>query len=164
MAGLAMLDIDGMSKDIPEGAYHVIGEIITAWSALDRLFLEMLIEEMNMDKGLAGILIGRMDTRGKYDRLIAVHNYKDQPSEMKVLRALRKRINRLQSRRNDLAHGDLIGTHTKSKELLFLVTQYSRESDSLEPIFHVNGYSMRALKDNLRQIRALVTIFRDMAE
>ena len=164
MTRLPMLDIEGMSKNIPEGAYHLIGQIITAWSALDRLFLELLFEAMNMDEGLAGILIGRMDTRGKYDRLIAVHNYKGQSSEMKVLRSLRKRISRLQGRRNDLAHGDLIGTHTKSKELLFLVTQYSRESDSLEPIFHVNGYSMRALKDNLRQIRALITIFRSMTE
>ena len=162
MTRLPMLDIEGMSKDIPEGAYHVIGEIITAWSALDRLFLEMLIEAINMDEGLAGILIGRMDTRGKYDRLIAVHNYKGQSSEMKVLRALRKRINRLQGRRNDMAHGELIGIHTKSKELLFLVAQFSRDSDSLQPIFHVNGYSMSLLKDTLRQIRALVTIFRDM--
>jgi hypothetical protein len=154
MLGLKLIELEDLSDEIPDEAYHLIGQVITAWSALDRTVLELLVAALGVDVAAAGILIGRMDTRGKLDRLIAIHEYRNERRKAAALRELAKRIKILQGRRNDLAHGELLGTHKKSKELLFLVIGYSRDEDEDEPILHVHGYSLDALKDNLKQINA----------
>jgi len=164
MTDLNLIELDDLSEKIPQKAYRLIGQIITAWSALDHTILHLLIVGSDIDEGIAGILLGRMDTRGKFDRLKAIAVYQKDKSNIEALKELRKRLSPLQDFRNEIAHGDLIGTHKKSKELLFVVPKYSFDDDIQETIFHVIGHSLERLEFGLEGIQVMNTALKAAVE
>ena len=117
--------------------------------------LHMLMDVTGADAGIIGLLIGRLDSRGKFDRLVSVLEYRGLNDHLTALRKLRPDIAKMQKRRNDVAHGDLIGVHKSSGDFLFVVADYWADEETKVPILSVCGYSEEKLEWNAKEIKRL---------
>jgi hypothetical protein len=141
---VTLIKKEDLSDDIPDEAYGLIGRIITEWSILDHRLLEDLMAETDLEAGLAGLMIGRMDTRAKFDRLIAIDRYRTRRTTAKEMARIRARFLMLLERRNQLAHGCLFAS-SRSTGNFFLSFPNTLSANPMRPSCTLRAIASKGL-------------------
>lgn len=146
---------DDIVREFPEEIYSLIGKIASAWSRLDMALLLLLMDASGTDAGIVGLFVGRLDSRGKLDRLMSILQYRKLNSQLAALKRLRPDLAKMQLQRNHVVHGDLLGIHKTSGEFIFVVADYWADEETQVPIMSALGYSKKKLEWNKNEITRL---------
>ena len=105
---MADFDIDNLEPDLPQNVRLVIADLVLAWARFDALVSQLLIQVFNLPLESGSILIGNMDTRAKFDRMIKLYEHLGSPNAQ-TLKELRTLHSRHVDLRNTVTHASCGG-------------------------------------------------------
>lgn len=134
------IDTDDISFDVGNDNLAMIGKVITGSSRIHTELLELFASSTRLPPELAATVVGNMDSRALFERSLSVMALRAKMNRKIKLSGLRKDLAKIHRVRNHLAHGDLLGMHKRSGDMLFLVHQYEpdQQHDYLVRIFPYN--------------------------
>lgn len=102
-------DPENVNPTVSDEARMAIADLVLSWARFDALMSQMIILAFDLDLDVGAILIGNMDTRAKFDRIIKLYEHFGMPGaqkfkELKVLHAKHVDL------RNTICHAGCGGT------------------------------------------------------
>lgn len=158
---IELLELEDLTRDVSDEEYALIAKAITKWSSLYSELLGVFAQVSGLQLPLAGMVVGTMDMRGLYTRVLAIIAFRAGLNRKVKTKTMNARIAELQVRRNELAHGDLLGKRVSTGELLFLLNDYVPREDG-DTVTRVAAYSPERLQwvcDSIDRLGSLLGSF-----
>ena len=140
---------DGDWQEVTDSTvYTFIGQIVSDFALLEALLSDAIAKVSGVDRTVADLIIGRMDARGRTDRLKSLLQIEGRERDLIILRAASKTIASVQDVRNDLAHGLLLGALKGNGEESygFTVPHKAYLGDKGHVIIPVVAYTLKSLE------------------
>ncbi len=105
----AAFDPTLLNKNMPQDAQEAIISLLRAWVIFEIALTDWLIDVTEMNNEIGSLLIGRMDTRGKIDKLKEIYAHLEDKTQVKSLQNLSRSTEGYSRIKNTAVHMMYLG-------------------------------------------------------
>lgn len=122
-----IVDATKINPDLPPVAENAISVLVLTWPHFDHILTEWLILLTEMQQDIGRILIGKMETNTKLDRLKAISKHLGHDADVKTITRISKSHEHFSKIRNTIAHCPILGMNPdRPLEILFVESRFVR--------------------------------------
>jgi hypothetical protein len=119
------IDLSTLDREMSAVAKDTILNLLNAWAWFESILTEWLVDETKMEPDTARIVFGRMDPKGKLDKLSELFKHKGVEEKAKIAGRIRREIELHSVVRNTVVHCPHIGVDPKAPTvLLYLAAKF----------------------------------------
>lgn len=131
------LNASDIQHGIPTQAAAAIGQLVISWAGYETALTAWLTSAFGMAPDSAQIMIGRMDSRNKLDKLISIYKHNRLAQTVKDLNLLKSKTETFSIIRNKVAHCAYMGFKPSPSIHLFFFSNRFATGSSNEAVIDI---------------------------
>lgn len=153
-------DLANLERRLPQKTKAIIADLVLSWGRFDALMTQLLIVTFNLELDTGAILIGNMDTRSKFDKIIKLYDHHGLSGKV-VVEHLKKLHGKHVDLRNTISHSVCAGRFKSDRNMIVFAPVKivkGEVGNMLVEAHHIDKFhaAIAFAKDNGDEINSLI--------